>query len=221
MEPSWSGNWDRHLSNYVSKIYSHFIFDQKCNFNPSVMSTHLFPKPQNIGEIQYVENIIDSVMEQKFEKNKKLSIVVSNINHYKRYKFVEKLLDSGLDFDMYGRGWNISDSRYKGYVTSKLDALKNYQYSICLENSNEYGYVSEKFIDSVLCETVPIYNGSTDVERWYGNCFEYIDIDSDSVIDDIRNILESDKTYDFYKAKDYYLNINNPFKILLDYIETK
>jgi hypothetical protein len=73
----------------------------------------------------------------------------------------------------------------------------------------------------VLCETVPIYNGSTDVERWYGNCFEYIDIDSDSVIDDIRNILESDKTYDFYKAKDYYLNINNPFKILLDYIETK
>jgi hypothetical protein len=118
---------------------------------------------------------------------------------------------------MYGRGWNITDRRYKGYVENKLDAIKDYQFSICMENSVEDGYITEKFIDSILCETVPIYYGSASVENWYGNCFEYIDVENDS-IDKIKEIINDDKVYNFDKAKDFYLNINNPFNILLKYI---
>jgi len=217
MEPSWSQNWDRNLGSYVSKIYSHINFDQKCQFNPSVMTTHLFPKPINIGEIQYVENNINTISNTKYDKTKKLSIVVSNISGYKRYNFVQNLLNSDLEFDMYGRGWNITDRRYKGYVENKLDAIKDYQFSICMENSVEDGYITEKFIDSILCETVPIYYGSKGVENWYGDCFEYIDVENDS-IDKIKEIVSGDKVYNFDKAKDFYLNINNPFNILLKYI---
>ena len=217
MEPSWSQNWDRNLGSYVSKIYSHINFDQKCQFNPSVMTTHLFPKPINIGEIQYVENNINTISNTKYDKTKKLSIVVSNISGYKRYNFVQNLLNSDLEFDMYGRGWNITDRRYKGYVENKLDAIKDYQFSICMENSVEDGYITEKFIDSILCETVPIYYGSKGVENWYDDCFEYIDVENDS-IDKIKEIISDDKVYNFEKAKDFYLNINNPFNILLKYI---
>lgn len=221
MEPSWSMNWDRRLGDYVSKIYSHINFNPKCEFNPSVMSTHLFPKPINIGEIQYVDGFIDKVVNTDFIKTKKLSIVVSDINHYKRYNFVKKLLDSNLEFEMFGRGWNLEDPRYKGYVTSKIDAIKDFEFSICLENSNEYGYVSEKFIDSALCGTVPIYYGSSDIEEWYGDCFEYIDIEDVNAITNLEKIISSPKKYDFSTAKKFYLEKNNPFKILLEYIESK
>lgn len=221
MEPEWSNNWDRNLGKYVSKVYSHFKYDEKFNFNPSVMSTHLYPKPIEIGEIQHIEDNIRQITTSKYTKSKKLSIVVSNISSYKRYDFVKNLLNSDLDFDMYGRGWNISDSRYKGYITNKIDALKDYEFSICLENSVEYGYISEKFIDSVLCETIPIYYGSKDVEKWYGDCFEYIDIESRNSIENLKSIINGNKKYDFLKAKDFYLNKNNPFRILLDYIKNK
>lgn len=224
MEPSWSNNWDRNLSDYVSKVYSHFEYDEKFKFNPSIMSTHLYPKPIEIGEIQHVENNVIKITNTKYEKSKKLSIVVSNISSYKRYEFVKKLLNSDLEFDMYGRGWNINDSRYKGYVTNKIDALKDYEFSICLENSVEYGYISEKFIDSILCETIPIYYGSSDVDKWYGKCFEHIDIESINSIDELKYILnkkQEKQEYDFSKAKNFYLNENNPFKILLNYIKNK
>ena len=183
------------------------------------MITHLYPKPINIGEIQYVENNIGNICNTVYAKMKPLSIVVSNINNYKRYKFVERLLNSDLEFDMYGRGWNIRDKRYKGYVENKLDAIKDYKFSICMENSQERGYITEKFIDSILCETIPIYYGSNNVENWYGKCFEYLDIDGINSINNIKELVNSNISYDFKKSKDFYLNENNPFNILLKKIK--
>jgi len=53
---------------------------------------------------------------------------------------------------------------YKGTVPSKLDALSRYDFSICFENAEVGGYVTEKIFDCLATGTVPVYRGATDIE---------------------------------------------------------
>lgn len=215
-EPTWSSNWDRNLKDYCGTVFTcepdkyPYSNVEKSIFMPT---HHLFPKPSHIGEIQHVDNNTKNIVDSKFQKDRKLSIVVSSISRYERYPFVKMLLDSDIDFDMYGRDWQISDYRYKGYVENKLDAISRYEYTICLENSSIDGLITEKFIDAILCETIPIYNGHRSVDLYYPKCSEYIDFDS-KFIENIKKILEFKKEYDFDSAKNLYLNRYNPFALI-------
>jgi len=128
-------------------------------------------------------------------KDKKLSIIVSSLyfdfgNYRKRIALLERILSSDLEIDIYGRGLNIEDSRYKGSLEFKHTGLIPYEYSIAIENSNEKNYVSEKFIDCVLCDTTPIYYGAPNADEIYDTrYFRHLDLNSETVIEDIRKIV--------------------------------
>jgi len=132
---------------------------------------------------------------EQIKKQKKLSVIMSGLyfsrgNYRKRIALLERLLASDLDMDIYGRGLDISDPRYKGPLVNKHSGLIPYEYSIAIENSNERNYVSEKFIDCVLCNTTPIYNGAPNIKEIYDErYFKTIDLDSPTIIEDIRNII--------------------------------
>lgn len=213
-EPSWSGFFDKNLPDKCNKVFYHKpdIFKQKNIIQSnSIMLHHLWKKPMK-GEIIYEKDNTRKIIETNYTKNKLLSIIISNRPDVKQYEnrqnLVKKLLESDLDFDMYGLGWDIKDSRYKGYLYNKIDGLKNYKYSICLENSNEDGYITEKLIDSILCRTVPLYNGAPDIKKYYKSV-ETLDFNFD-VIEQIRNIITSDKKYDFEEDIYNYTENYNP-----------
>ncbi len=106
-----------------------------------------------------------------FTKAKKCSFIVSNLSdphNYKLYAFrhrmVRAILDSDLDIDIYGRGWdNLRDPRYKGALIAKEQGLLDYEYSIAIENSRIEDYITEKFWDPILCNTLPIYFGAPNI----------------------------------------------------------
>jgi len=133
---------------------------------------------------------------EQVEKQRKLSVIMSGLyfsrgNYRKRIALLEKILDSDLDVDIYGRGLDISDPRYRGPLVNKHSGLIPYEYSIAIENSNEKNYVSEKFIDCVLCNTTPIYNGAPNIKEIYDErYFRTIDLDSPRIIEDIRYIIK-------------------------------
>lgn len=52
------------------------------------------------------------------------------------------------------------DSLAIQYNDNKLDYLRNYVFNICPENSNSYGYVTEKIFEAVCAGCIPIYWGS-------------------------------------------------------------
>lgn len=224
-EPYFSNfpNWD--LPAKCNKLFywQPELFKKYNNIikTPFVGNHHLFPKPPHIREVQYVKDNTKNIINSRFEKTRKLSIVVSNYKRdgekYVRYDYVNKLLYSDLDFDMYGSGWNISDRRYKGRIDNKLDALKNYKYSICLENvSVDGGYITEKFMDSVLCRTIPIYHGSRDIDKIYPNSYEWIDYDN-NFVNRIKEIINTNKDYTDYdmdNAISLYINEYNPMNIV-------
>ena len=129
---------------------------------PSVMFSHL------LGKAGFYRN------NDNFNKQKKLSICVSvsktpgkNPMYDFRRELVFKILESNLDCDIFGWGWEISDPRYKGSPDNKAEALLPYEYSIAIENSLLDGYISEKLFDCFLSNTVPVYYGTQTADTIY------------------------------------------------------
>jgi|GEM_PF-3239729 len=132
---------------------------------------------------------------EKVKKDRKISMIVSSHhfqwgNYLKRLNVLMEILRSDLDIDIFGRGWNIPDDRYKGELEYKHIGLLPYEYSIAIENSHEKNYISEKFFDCVLCNTVPIYDGAPNVSEVYDErYFRKLDLDSSSIVADIKEII--------------------------------
>jgi len=128
-------------------------------------------------------------------KTRKLSIIVSYLNkpfgiYQKRYALLTKILESDLDIDIYGWRLEFDDPRFKGYLDYKFTGLLPYEYSIAIENSSEKNYISEKFVDCVLCDTVPIYYGAPNVAEVYDSrYFKTIDLDSPTIIEDLKDLI--------------------------------
>jgi hypothetical protein len=82
------------------------------------------------------------------------------------------------DFDMVGQGWQHRHPAvperlhaavvraYRGPVAEKLETLAGYKFSLCFENSQFAGYVSEKIFDCFFTRTIPIYLGAPDIGRY-------------------------------------------------------
>jgi hypothetical protein len=153
------------------------------------------------------------------KKIRKLSMIVSYLNkpagiYYKRMDLLGKILDSDLDIDIYGRRLVIDDHRYKGAIDYKFTGLLPYEYSIAIENSEEKNYITEKFVDCVLCNTVPIYHGAPNINDVYDKrYFKTIDPESPSVLDDIKQIIREPAPFSTVN-KTIYFNEFNLYKKL-------
>lgn len=129
------------------------------------------------------------------KKEKKLSIVLSSLNkpeglYSKRMRLLQQILESDLDIDIYGRRLTIDDKRFKGPLDYIFMGLLPYEYSIAIESAEEKNYVTGKFIDCVLSNTIPIYSGAPNISEIYDQRFiRTIDLDSPAIIENIKNII--------------------------------
>ncbi|KGF67631.1 hypothetical protein LL06_21230 [Hoeflea sp. BAL378] len=93
-------------------------------------------------------------------KTRMLSLIASGKQTYEghrlRHRVVDWIRSHGIDADILGRGYAPFER--------KSDGLAPYRYSVIIENVREPGYVTEKLIDCLLCDTVPIYWGAQDIE---------------------------------------------------------
>lgn len=143
--------------------------------------------------------------------------------------------------DLYGRNWNKWYSKeslwypywvnifsifrnYKGECQDKLEVLSNYRFSICFENMEMEGYITEKIFDCFYAGTVPVYKGSPNIDEDIpSNCF--IHFNDFKSIDDLYAYLfhMSSEEYDKYRknARDflqttglqkYYTSMENIFQ---------
>lgn len=78
--------------------------------------------------------------------------------HKLRHRVVDWARNTGADIQVMGRGYTAFDS--------KADGLAPYRYSVVIENVRETNYFSEKLVDAVLCNTVPIYWGCPNLDRF-------------------------------------------------------
>jgi len=194
MEPSWSTNYYRDLPDHCFKVFTHRpeIFGSKINKyigrspRAKILTAKIFGVLPNVIYHPTFNFLNDSHPksgslsreifkgDNNFEKLKKLSIIISNIysldkskNYYKRHHLIKKILQSNLQIDIFGIGWKISDPRYKGAAPDKRTALKDYEYSIVIQNCNERGYLPDPISECLCNNTVPIYHGCSNIDEIY------------------------------------------------------
>jgi hypothetical protein len=89
-------------------------------------------------------------------KSRMLSLIASSKTdlegHRLRHQVVDWIRAKNIDADILGRGYAPFER--------KSDGLAPYRYSVIIENVREPDYFTEKLIDCLLCETVPIYWGA-------------------------------------------------------------
>ena len=133
-----------------------------------------------------VINAVPWVQDRKVhEKTKLVSMIASNKRmcegHARRLQFVDKFRDK-LDF--YGRGFNE--------ISCKEDGLRDYMFSVGIENAVYDTYFTEKLTDCFACGTIPIFYGCKGVT-------EYFNEDGIIFLDD--NFDLSTLTKDLYYSK--------------------
>jgi glycosyltransferase involved in cell wall biosynthesis len=98
-----------------------------------------------------------------YDKTKLISFITSNKNMCEGHRFrlscMNKVKD--LNVDIYGRGINP--------ISSKLEGLKDYYYSITMENAQMPFYFTEKIIDCFLSGTIPIYYGCANIKQYFNS----------------------------------------------------
>jgi len=110
--------------------------------------------------------------------------------------FMEKYPDK---IDLFGRKMTRylipgNFEHFGGELWDKYDGVRDYRYSLAMENSMQKNYVSDKFADCVLCGTMPIYWGAPNVGELYPkNSYVWVDITKpDEASDKIIEIINSD-----------------------------
>ncbi len=88
------------------------------------------------------------------------SFVASNPNAPKRNAFYDAL----NSIEPVTGGGSVRNTL--GYnVKNKSEFLSQYKFNLCFENTQGYGYVTEKIIDAYFSHTIPIYWGSPSVAK--------------------------------------------------------
>lgn len=214
-EPSWSA----HIKpDFLRQCKNVFFHDNTLLGLPNIIESPSIMFP-------HIRGNISDLASRPHIKTKKMSFVcsglVGNNNYNFRSDLFKKLLETDLDIDFYGYGWEgITDSRYKGAFDNKEITLSEYEFSIAIENSCEKGYTTEKFFDCLLCNTIPIYFGNPNIDNIYpkDSFLKLIDTNIETAVETIKYI-HSNKKYNDYlptliEGKNKYLTDYNVLNII-------
>lgn len=222
-EPLWSPNEPKNdIHQYCSKI---LIADKRYYPDrPEYIECLLPMLYAGRGESDYRSewDWNNTLLNKTFQKNKPISIVVkkdyfstynslskpglSEIIYEKRTKIAEFLSDNN-QIDIYGNFWEKNNQNIKGEIWSKHIALDNYYFSLCMENTIQKNYISEKFWDAILVNTIPIYLGCININDYIENSnFIYLNDKSLIEIKDLTNNLLTNYQEEY---KNRYNNIVN------------
>lgn len=223
-EPTWSSH-QRHIpENTIIFGFKSEIYNRNC----VELLAHTFYG----GRGPWVDTLdfwsYDNLIDKSFSKSKNISSSITKLNsnyhgesctYPQRFMVGEMINELGF-VDEYG-GWTNSSPK-------KQDAVVDYRFNISIENEHIENWITEKFYDSILTETVPIYFGCKNIKEVYPE-------DGYILINDINNVNEvkeqliyinenADEIYNqkldgLKKIKKKYFEENNLLKriIKLDY----
>jgi len=121
-------------------------------------------KFDNVLLLPVVETwVTDTDTACKVKKTKTCSLIASNKQnlegHRLRHRIANWLKTEMPEVDLLGRAYKP--------IELKEDGLAAYHYSIIIENNQEREYFTEKLLDCMLCNTMPIYWGCPNIADYF------------------------------------------------------
>ena len=138
----------------------------------------------------YSDNWQENRKRQK-NKSKTMSLILSKKQflpgHMYRKQLAELLLQTELDVDIYGYGAEFDDPRNKG-AFEDTEPYDDYLYTIAIENTPSDCYITEKILNPIGCDCIPLYFGAKKVEEYLGhNCCYRL---TGNVVEDFNTIIK-------------------------------
>ena len=145
--------WMEKGHDFYSTVFTHHIFNKSAKYIP-----HHPMLPWHVNKS------FDELINMKVpDKNKMISWISSTKGyfpgHRERMKYLDKIKESNLRVDLFGRG--IRE------IGDKWDGLRDYRYSIAIENSSSENYWTEKLADCFLAFSMPIYYGCVNIKDYF------------------------------------------------------
>lgn len=176
-EPSWSGS---HQKNFLDNNVTVFGFNKELytgNCIESIAHTFYGGRGPWVDTLDFwnYNNLID--LEFKKEKNLSSSVTTLSTNYGDTCLYPQRYKIHNLINEL---------SFVDNFATNnkpRLDSLKEYKFNIVIENEYQKNWVTEKFFDSVLTDTIPVYFGCKNIKEIFPE-------DGYILIEDINNIEE-------------------------------
>lgn len=137
------------------------IIKQKNNFD-LILSWHpkILKECENSILFPFGSCWIDDIDRGLGLKNKLTSIIASNkkqtLGHQIRHEVIK---NTQKPIDVYGNGYKP--------IENKKVALKEYMFSLIIENDKTDNWFTEKLIDCMVCGTIPIYWGCGNIGQYF------------------------------------------------------
>lgn len=94
------------------------------------------------------------------EKSKNISIIASNKTGTEGHRLRHEIIGSNfVDMDVFGRGYKP--------INDKIIGLKDYRFSLIIENDKTSNWFTEKLIDCLVTGTIPIYWGCSNIGDFF------------------------------------------------------
>ena len=88
-----------------------------------------------------------------------------------------------------------------GAVENKLDFIKDYKFTISFENSSLSGYTTEKIVEPMIVNSLPVYWGNPDIHRDFNKqSFVYVN-DYETIEEAIHEVIRLDNDDEAYIQK--------------------
>jgi hypothetical protein len=237
-EPTWTGGHQKGFSGINNiKVFGF----SKHHYHPIsvVIETvaHMFYGGRGPWEEGFDFWNYDNLISSDFNKTKDFCSFISNrgkddlthplgCTYGERVSLVNNIHKDVPFVDFYG--WGNNDN-FKPFAHRKGDAIKDYKFCLTVENSHEKYYISEKFYDCILTNTIPIYYGCSNIkDYWTENGYFLLDniTDHQYVTDKLKWIYENqDELYNqmlpevLKMKKRYFEEFNLLKKIRKEYYE--
>ena len=216
-EPLWSPNQPKDgIHNYCSKILisDKMDYPDRDEYIETLIPMFYAGRGENDHREEWDWSL--KLKDKEFDKTKTISLIVrkgheSHFNHlvnletseinYGRRTELGEVLSTNKNIDIFGTYWESNGENIKGEAWNKHVGLDDYKFSICCENTIQKNYISEKFWDAVLTDTIPIYLGCSNINEHISSDY-YINLNNltfEEIIKKVEDIIDnSDDYYDRY-----------------------
>jgi len=132
----------------------------------------------------------------RFKERKKFAVLVARHDYLGIRKDIVNNLNNVMPVDCGGGFMKNNLDLTEKFKDNKTDYLRNYNFNICPENSNQSGYVTEKLFQSIEAGCIPIYWGSDNnpepgILNHEAVLFWEKDGDNYEVVNKIRELIEN------------------------------
>jgi hypothetical protein len=230
-EPLWSPNQPRDgIHDYCSKILisDKLEYPDREEYIETLLPMFYAGRGENDHRKEW--DWSSKLKDKGYSKNKSVSIIVrkdtySHYNHLQNPNTnkinYEERTNLGIELskdnriDVYGTYWVSNGENIKGEVWNKHVGLDDYKFSVACENTIQKNYISEKFWDAVLTNTIPIYLGCSNIsELITDGCYISLNnMSMEEMVDKVKYIVDNESDlYEQYSdnikklKKDFFIN---------------